>query len=144
MRNESRKVDYFSLERPGNLQCLSEAEPSLAGVRKELHRRWAKYSEFHSLHVCLTHPHVSSLLTQPPPAHNCVHNQHVTISPCCTIPYFCTVQRALKICCIRANLDCTRLQWRTEGGSISPLPEIPKVLQNRATLNPIVKTVKNC
>ena len=37
-------------------------------------------------------------------------------------------------------------QWRTEGGSgfKIPLPEIPKALQNRAKLNPIVKTVKNC
>jgi len=25
-----------------------------------------------------------------------------------------------------------------------PTPEIPKALQNRAKLNPIVKTVKNC
>jgi len=29
------------------------------------------------------------------------------------------------------------------GGSIPP-PEIPKAFQNRAKLNPIVKTVKNC
>jgi len=36
-------------------------------------------------------------------------------------------------------------QWRTEGGcSNPPPPEIPKALQNRAKLNPIVKTVKNC
>jgi len=34
-------------------------------------------------------------------------------------------------------------QWRTEGGS-NPSPEIPKALQNRAKLNPIVKNVKNC
>jgi len=37
-------------------------------------------------------------------------------------------------------------QWRTDGGlgvQTSP-PEIPKALQNRAKLNPIVKTVKNC
>ena len=35
-------------------------------------------------------------------------------------------------------------QWRTEEG-FNPLPpEIPKTLQNRAKLNPIVKTVKNC
>jgi len=37
-------------------------------------------------------------------------------------------------------------QWRTEGGSWvfnSPPSEIPKALQNRARLNPIVKTVKN-
>ena len=38
-------------------------------------------------------------------------------------------------------------QWRTEGvwGVQPPTapPEIPKALQNRAKLNPIVKTVKN-
>ena len=35
-------------------------------------------------------------------------------------------------------------QWRTEGGleGFKP-PEIPKALQNRAKLNPIVKAVKN-
>jgi len=40
------------------------------------------------------------------------------------------------------------VQWRTEGGGGgvrgSNPPEIPKALQNRAKLNPIVKTVKNC
>ena len=32
------------------------------------------------------------------------------------------------------------------GGGVfnPPLPEIPKALQNRAKLNPIVKTVKHC
>jgi len=30
------------------------------------------------------------------------------------------------------------------GGGSTPRPEIPKDLQNRAKLNPIVKTVKNC
>jgi len=41
-------------------------------------------------------------------------------------------------------------QWHTEGGGgfwgvKTPLPpEILKALQNRAKLNPIVKTVKNC
>ena len=34
-------------------------------------------------------------------------------------------------------------QWHTEGG-FKPPPEIPKALQNRAKLNPIVKTAKNC
>ena len=38
-----------------------------------------------------------------------------------------------------------RKQWRTEGGfgGLNP-SKIPKALQNRARLNPIVKTVKNC
>ena len=33
-----------------------------------------------------------------------------------------------------------------EGGGlgVTPTPEIPKALQNRAKLNPIVKTVRNC
>jgi len=36
-------------------------------------------------------------------------------------------------------------QWRTEGGwGVQNSPEIPKALQNRAKLTPIVKTVKNC
>jgi len=30
------------------------------------------------------------------------------------------------------------------GGFNLPPPQIPKVLQNRAKINPIVKTVKNC
>jgi len=30
------------------------------------------------------------------------------------------------------------------GGLKHPPPEIPKAIQNRAKLNPIVKTVKNC
>jgi len=30
------------------------------------------------------------------------------------------------------------------GGSTHPPSEIPKALQNRAKLNPIVKAVKNC
>jgi len=38
------------------------------------------------------------------------------------------------------------IQWRTEGGlrCSTPPPEVPKALQNRVKLNPIVKTVKNC
>ena len=44
------------------------------------------------------------------------------------------------------SLPCN--QWRTEGGGglvgFKPPPEIPKALQNRAKLNPVVKTVKNC
>jgi len=30
------------------------------------------------------------------------------------------------------------------GGGVQNLPEIPKALQNRAKLNPVVKTLKNC
>ena len=40
-------------------------------------------------------------------------------------------------------LKCNCVQWPTEGGGCSnPPPEIPNALQNRAKLNPIVKTVK--
>ena len=39
-------------------------------------------------------------------------------------------------------------QWRTQGGGavggFKPPPEIPRALQNRAKLNQIMKTVKNC
>jgi len=34
--------------------------------------------------------------------------------------------------------------WPTEGGGVFKPPEIPKVLQKRAKLNPVVKTVTNC
>ena len=34
-------------------------------------------------------------------------------------------------------------QWRTEGGlGVQPPPEIPKALQNRTKLNPIVKLLQ--
>ena len=40
------------------------------------------------------------------------------------------------------------MQWHTEGGvwgvELPPPPEFLKALQNRAKLNSIVKTVKNC
>jgi len=38
------------------------------------------------------------------------------------------------------------VQWRTEGGGLGVQTpyEIPKALQNRAKLNPIVKIVKHC
>ena len=41
-------------------------------------------------------------------------------------------------------MEVPTLQRRTGGGVQPPPPEIPKALQNRATLNQIVKTVKNC
>jgi len=43
------------------------------------------------------------------------------------------------------HLGYVHFQWRTEGGlgGSNPL-EISKALQNRAKVNPIVKTVKNC
>jgi len=54
-------------------------------------------------------------------------------------PYF--LLRCGRLQCL--TISGLRMQWRTEGGFKSP-PEIPKALQNRAKLNPIVKTVKNC
>jgi len=38
----------------------------------------------------------------------------------------------------------TTVQERTDGRGGVQNPEIPKAFQNRAQLNPIVKTVKNC
>jgi len=43
-----------------------------------------------------------------------------------------------------STINSNHFQWCTEGGGDLPHPEIPKALQNRAKLNPIVKTVKNC
>jgi len=42
--------------------------------------------------------------------------------------------------------EISRGQWRTGGvgGFNHPPTEIPKARQNRAKLNPIVKSVKNC
>jgi len=43
--------------------------------------------------------------------------------------------------------DVSQMQLRIEEGGLwgsNPPPEIPKAHQNRAKLNPIVKTVKNC
>ena len=48
------------------------------------------------------------------------------------------------------SVDVVPGQWRTEvcvgtfGGGVQNPHEIPKALQNRAKLNPIVKIVKNC
>ena len=52
----------------------------------------------------------------------------------------------VSICVECISISVTELQWRTEGGlgGSTPLPKILKALQNRAKLNPIVKTVKNC
>jgi len=53
----------------------------------------------------------------------------------------CTVQPYGILKMRMSLLKCT--QWRTWGGGCSP-PEIRKALQNRAKLNRMVKTVKNC
>ena len=50
---------------------------------------------------------------------------------------------------LKLNLRKPYVQWRTEGAGEfgvfkTPPPEILKAFQNRAKLNPIVKTVKNC
>jgi len=42
------------------------------------------------------------------------------------------------------SLSSGVLRWVVWGGFKPPPPEIPKTLQNRAKLNSIVKTVKNC
>jgi len=42
------------------------------------------------------------------------------------------------------NFDVERTSFVPGGGVSFPPPEIPKALQNRAKLNPIVKTVKSC
>jgi len=43
-----------------------------------------------------------------------------------------------------SHLSFTPTSGVPRGGMFNPPPEIPKALQNRAKLNPIVKTVKNC
>ena len=51
------------------------------------------------------------------------------------------------VCSIYIYIYIYIYQWRTDGGfegGSTPPPEITKTLQNRAKLNPIVKTVKNC
>ena len=58
-----------------------------------------------------------------------------------------SVKYELQFFCVSLATPTIRvLQWRTDGlfGGFKPPPQIPKALQNRAKLNPIVKTVKNC
>ena len=57
------------------------------------------------------------------------------------------IENTVRLLCKDHLVDA--VQWRTERGgglgcSNPPPPEVPKVIQNRATLTPIVKTVKNC
>ena len=48
--------------------------------------------------------------------------------------------------CVHSSPYLTVDQWHTEGGGwgVQTPSEIPKALQNRAKLTPIVKTVKKC
>jgi len=50
---------------------------------------------------------------------------------------------------VTEGMDCLGCSFGSSGVprgglGVQPSPEIPKALQNRAKLNPIVKTVKNC
>ena len=86
----------------------------------------------------------------------CAHHQEVKIvlysiwyRHTCRWPSGAQVERVLSQNAHRTatyRYDDTR-QWRTEGGvwGVQPHPpEIPKTLQNRVKLNPIVTSVKNC
>jgi len=61
-----------------------------------------------------------------------------------------TVSKTIQLlqCCeVSCAITCKvyLVQWRTEWvvlGGFKPPPQIPKAFQNRAKLNPIVKTVK--
>ena len=51
--------------------------------------------------------------------------------------------------CVRARCHFTKCSAVISGvprgfWGVQPPPEIPKAIKNRAKLNPIVKTVKNC
>ena len=57
----------------------------------------------------------------------------------------CEVRTAVFLCVI-GNTDhtCVAVAYRRVVWGVQTPPQIPKALQNRAKLNPIVKTVKNC
>ena len=67
----------------------------------------AKYSKFKFLSIYWVHPHVSSLLKEPPAA-NKVQHKHVTIFQRCRLLYLCSVSRASETYWIRVDLDSTR------------------------------------
>jgi len=78
-------------------------------------------------------------------------------SSCCTHTWAWTSSAQCLLCALAHKPAVPRTLWKllrfrtafTTSGvsgrcSTPPPPEIPRVLQNRAKLNPIVKTVKNC
>jgi hypothetical protein len=58
----------------------------------------------------------------------------------------CYVMRKLPVLLglLICDVPCRTVAYRGGFGGFKPPSEFPKALQNRARLNPIVKTVKNC
>ena len=48
------------------------------------------------------------------------------------------------VCSWKTLVIASNVPWGGEVWGVQTPPEIPKALQNRAKLNPIVQTVKNC
>jgi len=73
--------------------------------------------------------------------------KHVENTLFSEVPYpvknrrFFAWRRHLYLC--RAKVSTSGVPRGYLGGGFQPPPEIPKALQNRAKLNPIVKTIKN-
>jgi len=86
-----------------------------------------------------------------PPIHSLLHTTNALSHGTTVLSFPKRDVYIFKLFCssVPFSIQCntTPLQeWRTEGrclGGSNPL-KIPKVLQNSAKLNPIVKTVKNC
>ena len=85
-------------------------------ILEQIRIQVAKYFAIWSLNVYLVHPHVPSLTTPPPSAHNRVQNKHVKISHRFRILYLSTVQRVLK-----THWDLRRLHWTGLGRCEHPL-----------------------
>jgi len=100
------------------------------------------YMNLINLHIllCMLYNNIFLNLDISKLSHNCTiflfyfcdqhYDGYILVEPCkavCSKPYYA-------------------VRWRTEGGGgvLNTAPEISKAFQNRAKLNPIVKTVKNC
>ena len=83
-----------------------------------------------------------------PVTNSLVRATNITVTEHNKVLLHLTLSNTAKLVVTFSNHQYTKgsTQWRTEGGlgGSNPPPKFMKALQNRAKLNPIVKSVKNC